>query len=44
MTVWSDVEQHPSQDMSVPHVNGKIKIKALKIACKIGVKVIRQLP
>jgi hypothetical protein len=44
MTVWSDVQQDRSQDISVPHINGKIKIKALKIPKVIPNKVIRQLP
>ena len=44
MIVWSDVESDLTKDISVPHVNGKIKIKALKIPKQIPKKVIRQLP
>ena len=43
MTVWVDVDSNNKNDIAVPSVNGKIRIKALKMPKNISHRVIKPL-
>jgi hypothetical protein len=43
MTVWVDVDSDCKNDITAPHINGQIKIKALKLPKNIPAKVIKTI-